>query len=101
MAYSPQMPVTDLQWVLGHAHLSITQRYLNPGPTIRRGHQRRGAAPSTCRSSAARPGHDGRRHAAGGTGRGPAAGDEIGESTGVQLVAAFRRRRSPRHGQSP
>lgn len=30
MARDPGMPLTDVQWVLGHAHLSTTQRYLNP-----------------------------------------------------------------------
>jgi integrase len=29
MARDPNMPLTDVQWVLGHAHLSTTQRYLN------------------------------------------------------------------------
>jgi hypothetical protein len=24
------MPLTDVQWVMGHAHLSTTQHYLNP-----------------------------------------------------------------------
>ena len=28
MASDPAMPLTDVQWVLGHAHLSTTQLYL-------------------------------------------------------------------------
>ena len=30
MARDRQMPLTDVQWVLGHGHLSTTQRYLSP-----------------------------------------------------------------------
>ena len=30
MARDPQMPLTDVQWVLGHAHLQTTQLYLRP-----------------------------------------------------------------------
>ncbi|WP_331739409.1 tyrosine-type recombinase/integrase [Streptomyces sp. NBC_01187] len=30
MARDPNMSLTDVQWVLGHAHLSTTQLYLNP-----------------------------------------------------------------------
>lgn len=30
MARDPQVPLTDVGWVMGHAHLSTTQRYLNP-----------------------------------------------------------------------
>jgi len=32
MASDPAMPLADLQWVMGHAHLSTTQRHLNPLP---------------------------------------------------------------------
>ncbi|WP_269853949.1 tyrosine-type recombinase/integrase [Streptomyces sp. RPT161] len=30
MAQDPQMPLTDVQWVMGHARLSTTQLYLTP-----------------------------------------------------------------------
>lgn len=30
LASDPTMPLTDVQWVLGHAHLSTTQLYVNP-----------------------------------------------------------------------
>jgi hypothetical protein len=29
MARDPDMPLTDVQWVLGHAHLSTTQLYVS------------------------------------------------------------------------
>ena len=32
MARDPQMPLTDVQWVLGHAHLSTTELYMSPLP---------------------------------------------------------------------
>jgi integrase len=32
MARDPGMPLTDVQWVLGHAQLSTTQVYLRPAP---------------------------------------------------------------------
>lgn len=32
MARDPLVPLTDVQWVLGHAHLSTTQIYLTPAP---------------------------------------------------------------------
>jgi hypothetical protein len=30
MVRDPQLTLTDVQWVLGHAHLSTTQIYLTP-----------------------------------------------------------------------
>jgi site-specific recombinase XerD len=30
MAEDPALPLTDVQWVLGHAHLTTTQLYLTP-----------------------------------------------------------------------
>jgi len=30
MAHDPQLSLTDVQWVLGHAHLTTTQLYLTP-----------------------------------------------------------------------
>lgn len=33
MARDPQLPLTDVQRVLGHAQLSTTQLYLNPMPS--------------------------------------------------------------------
>jgi site-specific recombinase XerD len=32
MARDPNLPLTDVQWVLGHVHLSTTQLYLTPAP---------------------------------------------------------------------
>jgi hypothetical protein len=32
MARDPDMPLTDVQWVLGHAQLGTTSLYLNPVP---------------------------------------------------------------------
>jgi integrase len=50
MARDPQMPLTDVQWVLGHASLSTTQLYLSPLPedviaSVLAFHQRRASQP--------------------------------------------------------
>ncbi len=30
MTSDPDMPLSDVQWILGHAHLTTTQLYLTP-----------------------------------------------------------------------
>jgi integrase len=52
MARDPKVPLTDVQWVMGHARLSTTQHYLNPLPAdvieaMRAFHARRPHARST------------------------------------------------------
>jgi hypothetical protein len=32
MARDPEMPLADIQWIMGHARLSTTQIYLTPVP---------------------------------------------------------------------
>jgi integrase len=51
MASDPRMPLVDIQVLLGHAHLTSTQRYLKPRldqviAQVRRHHQQRSAAPT-------------------------------------------------------
>jgi site-specific recombinase XerC len=56
MARDPQLPLTDVQWVLGHAQLSTTQLYLTPlpGDVIAEvlAHHRRGGRPGAAVGSA-------------------------------------------------
>jgi site-specific recombinase XerD len=52
MARDPDMPLTDVQWVLGHAQLSSTQIYTTPHPddvihTVLAHHARQAATPPT------------------------------------------------------
>lgn len=56
MARDPQLPLCDVQWVLGHAHLSTTQLYLTPAPSeviteVLAHHQRRQAAEASAGAS--------------------------------------------------
>ena len=62
MSRDPQMPLTDVQWVLGHARLSTTQLYLSPLPedviaSVLAFHERRARPPdgSAGASQAAEP----------------------------------------------
>jgi integrase len=49
LARDPEMPITDVQWILGHAHLTTTQIYITPtaDDVVRSvlAHHRRQAAP--------------------------------------------------------
>ena len=55
MVRDPLVPLTDVQWVLGHAHLSTTQIYLTPVPDdVIAGmlaHHRRGGQDVECSAS--------------------------------------------------
>jgi site-specific recombinase XerD len=51
MARDPKMPITDVQWVLGHAHLSTTQIYVRPSKadvveSVLAHHRRQAARPA-------------------------------------------------------
>ena len=48
MARDPEMPITDVQWVLGHAHLSTTQIYVTPPPRT----SSQACSPTTARQAA-------------------------------------------------
>ena len=64
MAKDPQMPITDVQWVLGHRHLSTTQIYTAPGQdeviasalAHHERRSRRGAAPAAPPAAGYNPG---------------------------------------------
>ncbi len=52
MARDPDMPLTDVQWVLGHTQLTTTQRYTSAPveeaiASVLAHHARRGCAPSS------------------------------------------------------
>ena len=53
MARDPEMPITDVQWVLGHAHLSTTQIYVTPR---RKTWCQRAGPPRAARPARKRPG---------------------------------------------
>lgn len=60
MARDPQMPLTDVQWVLGHAHLETTQLYVRPSAddviaSVRSHHARRGDQAAAPGASEYRP----------------------------------------------
>ena len=114
LARDPQVPLTDVQWILGHAHLSTTELYLNTTPQdairdVLAHYDRRAARRTRCRSRP-RPGcitglrhwthcsgihgDNGRRRRGPGGGRGTAGSPPVGR--GRRLVAevpAPRRRR--------
>jgi site-specific recombinase XerD len=61
MARDPEMPITDVQWVLGHVHLSTTQIYVTPTAedviASVAGHHRRQAEQPAPPAPAAGPGY--------------------------------------------
>ena len=62
MARDPLLPLTDVQWVLGHAHLSTTQLYLTPMPADViadvLAYHRRGRGPGPATRDGSEPGAD-------------------------------------------
>jgi len=59
LARDPQVPLADVQWILGHAHLSTTELYLNTTPQdairdVLAHHQRRAESKETMASRPAR-----------------------------------------------
>src|SRR5207245_2237604 len=55
MASDPEVPLTDVQWVLGHARLSTTQLYLTPPGDHRHNPGRRPGCPGPRWSTSSAP----------------------------------------------
>ena len=121
MARDPAMPLTDVQWVLGHAHLSTTQQL--PEPAARRRDRERAGLPRSGSGTAGpqrRPAagyraeslrgavRRGRAVTAAGHGRQPATAAVAEAAPSVadgdrsrSCWPGSRRGRSPRHGRRP
>src|ERR1019366_8957468 len=104
MTRDPGLPLTDVQWIMGHAHLSTTQQYLNRVPAdviasvlafhARRDSERRQPPPGAPEALLASPA---RRRPAGTAPR----SDRHGTGCGRTCWPGIRRARAGRPGMRP